>query len=91
MLLASVPGISQISPHDRAHFGEYWRFTTQSLQRLLCGPFAAAAVDVAAHGNVLAATAFLMGLACEDLTAAELDHRDDRYELVVTARAVKAE
>lgn len=89
VLLVSVPGISQTSPHDEAHFGEWWRFTAQSLGRLLGDAFGPANADAEAHGNVLAATAFLQGLAVEDLTIAELDHRDPRYPLLVTGRAVK--
>jgi SAM-dependent methyltransferase len=89
VLLLSVPGISQISPYDRDRWGEHWRFTPQSVQRLLAAAFGADAVAVHGHGNVLAAIGFLHGLACEDLSAPELDHHDDRYPLVVTARACK--
>lgn len=87
VLLLTVPGISQISPYDREQWGEHWRFTPQSVERLLRLAFD----DVRAegHGNVLAATAFLQGLACEDLTPAELEHHDDRYPLLVAGRAVK--
>jgi hypothetical protein len=38
---------------------------------------------------VLAATAFLHGLAVEDLRTRELKHIDPQYELVITVRAVK--
>ena len=41
---------------------------------------------MAGHGNVLAATAFLHGLADRELTPAELDHHDDAYPMLVTAR-----
>jgi len=44
---------------------------------------------VAIHGNVLATTAFLHGLATSELTAAELDAVDPDYQLLITARAVK--
>jgi SAM-dependent methyltransferase len=91
VLLLSVPGISQLSPYDRDRWGEHWRFTPQSVARLLGEPFGADGVAVQGHGNVLAAIGFLHGLACEDLTAAELDAPDDRYPLVVTARAAKAQ
>jgi SAM-dependent methyltransferase len=89
VLLATVPGITQASPHDRERWGEYWRFTAQSLARLLGDEFGSANVDVEPHGNVLAATAFLQGLCTGDLRAEELDHVDDRYQLLVTGRAVK--
>lgn len=86
--LLTVPGISQISPYDRERWGEHWRFTPQSIERLLASAFSD--MTVQAHGNVLAATGFLQGLACEDLTTQELDHHDDRYPMLVTARAVKS-
>lgn len=77
------------SPYGRERWGEHWRFTPQSLKRLLGSAFDDADIDVRGHGNALASIGFLHGLACEDLTAAELDHEDDRYPLLVTARAVK--
>ena len=43
-----------------------------------------------AHGNVLASTAFLQGLAAEELEPAELDTKDPLYPLLITVRAVKA-
>ena len=87
--LVTVPGISQTSPYDRMRWGEHWRFTTDSLERLLGDAFGPGNVQVESHGNVLAAIAFLHGLACEDVSASELDHRDERYPLVVCARAVR--
>lgn len=89
VLLATVPGISQISPYDRDRWGEYWRFTTQSLRRLLSDAFPPEKVAVTAYGNVLASTAFLQGLAVEDLRHDELDHHDQRYEMLIAGRAVK--
>lgn len=85
--LLTVPGISQISPYDRDRWGEHWRFTPQAVERLLGEAFPKS--EVQAHGNVLAAMGFLQGLACEDLSMAELDHVDDRYPMLVTARAVR--
>ncbi|MDQ6680645.1 MAG: class I SAM-dependent methyltransferase [Pseudomonadota bacterium] len=89
VLLATVPGISQMSPYDRDRWGEYWRFTTQSLRRLLSDSFPRENVRVEAYGNVLASTAFLQGLAVEDLRHDELDHHDQRYEMLIAGRAVK--
>ena len=89
VLLATVPGISQMSPYDRDRWGEYWRFTAQSLGRLLGEAFGAGNVEVEAYGNVLASTAFLQGLCAGDLSRDELDHRDQRYQMLVAGRAVK--
>jgi len=89
VLLATVPGISQMSPYDRDRWGEYWRFTAQSLGRLLGEAFGSANVEVESYGNVLASTAFLQGLCAGDLSKEELDHRDQRYQMLVAGRAVK--
>ena len=90
VLLVTVPGISQMSPYDRDRWGEYWRFTAQSLGRLLGKPFGSENVQVEAYGNVLASTAFLQGLCVDDLRRDELEHRDQRYQMLVAGRAVKA-
>lgn len=87
VLLASVPGISQISRYDMDRWGEYWRFTSLSAHRIFAEEFRAENVAAEAHGNVLTATAFLHGLAVEDLARDELDFHDPDYELVVTIRA----
>jgi hypothetical protein len=89
VLLATVPGISQISRYDMDRWGDYWRFTSLAARKLFAGFFGAEQVAVAAHGNVLAAMAFLQGLAAEELTAEELDYADPDYELVITVRALK--
>jgi glycosyltransferase involved in cell wall biosynthesis len=89
VVLATVPGISQIVRYDMDRWGDYWRFTSLSARRLFeCG-FPEGEVRVEAHGNVLAATAFLQGLSSGDLRPEELDYRDPDYEVLITVRAVK--
>ncbi|MDQ2927019.1 MAG: class I SAM-dependent methyltransferase [Pseudomonadota bacterium] len=90
VLLVTVPGISQMSPYDRDRWGEYWRFTAQSLGRLLGDAFGNQNVTVESYGNVLASTAFLQGLCAGDLSRNELEHRDQRYQMLIAGRAVKA-
>ena len=46
-------------------------------------------VTVEAHGNSLAAAAFLQGLATVDLTPAQLDADEAGCELLVAVRAVR--
>ncbi|WP_447980387.1 class I SAM-dependent methyltransferase [Candidatus Nitrospira bockiana] len=87
-LLATFPGISQIDHYEWAEHW-YWSFTTRSSRRLFTEVFPANAVEIEAQGNVLAAIAFLQGLATEELTPAELDYRDPDYEVLITAKAVK--
>jgi len=87
--LATFPGISQISRYDMDRWGDFWRLTTLSARRLFEEVFPPENVAVEAHGNVLAAIAFLHGLAAEELTPAEVDCRDPDYEVLITVRAVK--
>ena len=89
VLLATCHGISQIARWDMDHWGEYWRFTSLSAHKLFTEVFPAAGVTVQAHGNVLAALAFLHGLVTEELRQEELDYFDPDYELLITIRAVK--
>jgi len=90
-VLCTVPGISQISRYDMDRWGDYWRLTSLSARTLFETAFPAEAVEVSVYGNVLAATAFLHGLAVDELTAAELDVRDDDYQLIVAVAARKQE
>jgi hypothetical protein len=85
-----MSGISQISRYDMDRWGDYWRFTTLSAQRLFEEVFLPANVSVESYGNVLAANAFMHGLVTEDLRVEELDYRDPDYELLITVRAVKS-
>ena len=65
--LVTIPGISQISRYDMDRWGHYWSFTTCSARRLFEAHFPAEKLEITAHGNVLAAVAFLHGLAQEEL------------------------
>ena len=67
----------------------YWSFTTTAIRRLLQDQFASDAVSVEAHGNIFATTAFLYGVAVEELGASDLATDDPNYSVVVAARAVK--
>jgi len=44
---------------------------------------------VETYGNVLTAAGFLYGVASKELRQSELDFRDERYEVIIGARAVK--
>ena len=87
--LATVPGISKISRYDMDRWGHYWSFTTKSLQRLFEIVFPVENLKIEPHGNVLAAIAFLHGLATEELDKMELDYSDPDYQLLITVRAKK--
>ena len=59
------------------------------MRRLLYGSFPRENVRVEAYGNMLASTAFLQGLAVEDVRHGELEHHDQRYEKLIAGRALK--
>jgi len=89
VLLLTVPGVSRICRPEAETWGDWWRFTSMSLGRLLEERFPAPDVEVEAYGNVLTATAMLQGIAAEELSGGELEANDPDYEVTVVARAEK--
>jgi hypothetical protein len=90
-LLATVPGISQISREDMNEWGDWWRFTSASARRLFDEEYGAPNVEVTPYGNVVAACALLYGLAQHELEPEELTTRQDDYEVIVTIKARRVE
>lgn len=88
VVLVTTPGISQLSS-DRWKETWYWSLTPLSAKRLFVDVFEEANVAVRAFGNVLAATAFLHGLASTELSPAELAAHDQHYPVIITVRAAK--
>lgn len=84
VMLANFHGIYPRVPDDPAWRGDYWRFTADSVERLLQEAFGNEAV-VEPAGNVRSAAAYLYGLAAEELGVDVLEQRDDRYEVVINA------
>lgn len=89
VLLATVPGISQISRYDMERWGDYWRFTTASTYKLFSELWPSDGITITAYGNVLVATAYLYGLASVELEPQELEFHDPNYEVLITIRAMK--
>jgi SAM-dependent methyltransferase len=89
VLLLTAPGIQKISRGDMDTSGEYWRFTVLSLRKLFEEVFPSDCMKVKASGNVLAATAFLYGLAVEDLRRRDLKCDDPDFPVSISLRAVK--
>ena len=79
------------------HYGksDYWRqywcwnFTEVSARRLFAEIFPSENVKSVVAGNRLAATAFLQGMAAEELQPSELDYRDPAYQLLIAVKAIK--
>jgi SAM-dependent methyltransferase len=89
-LLLTVPCLTSVVPWSQWGPSWYWGFTAAGVDRLLGGLFGAQTQSTV-YGNVLSATAFLHGLAAQELTGAELDFVDSDYQVVIAARARKQE
>ena len=87
-LLATVAGPCQISRYDMDRWGDYWRFTTLSAQRMFEEVFGKnVAVDY--YGNCLATISLVRGLAAEEITMGQLDKKDMDYQVIITIVARK--
>ncbi len=89
-LLLTVPGISPVATKSPWGPTWHWSFTDNSIRRLLAAHFDPGQCRFETHGNVLAAVAFLEGLATEDLAMDELTSVDEDYPVIITALARKS-
>jgi len=89
VVLATGGGITKASAPDMERWGDYWRFTSMSARRLFEESFPADQVSVQSYGNVLTATAFLYGLAAEELSREEMDAYDPNFEVTIGVKAIK--
>ncbi len=88
VLLVTVPAVSRIDAKSGIDT-DYWRFTVASCARLFGDVFGPEQVSVVSYGNVLAAIAFLAGMAAEELAEHELEANDPYYPMLIGVRAVK--
>lgn len=88
--LITVPGISQISSVDEEATSWSWSFYPKTLKRILTDAgFEQESLVVEGMGNLKTTVAFLAQLAQSDLKPQDYEFNDNRYPLVVVARAVK--
>jgi SAM-dependent methyltransferase len=90
VVLATLATLAPIKREQMDREGDYWRATSRAARRLFAEHFPPRRMAVAAHGNLIAATALLYGLAVEDLAPRDLTRDDPDYEVIITVRAVKA-
>lgn len=88
VVLATVPGISQIDA-GTGRDTWFWSMTPRCAKLLFEEAFRPEEVSIEPYGNVLAAVAFLHGLALEELDPADLDALDPLYPVITGVRAVK--
>lgn len=89
VLLVTLAGLCQISRYDMDRWGDYWRFTTASANRMFGEIFGPGKVEVNSYGNVLSSVALMHGISAEELSAEEMDIQDENYQIIVTVTARK--
>ena len=89
VLLLTAPALAPVATKSVWGYTWHWIFTALSLERMLAEIFGPSCVRVETRGNVLAAMAFLQGLAAEELAPEELDITDPDYAVTLLARAQK--
>jgi SAM-dependent methyltransferase len=88
-LLVSMPTVRGVDGADPGRAIDAWRMLPSGLHATLESRCPDADVEVQGFGNVLAATALLMGVAAEELSPSELDHFDADHPVVACACVVK--
>lgn len=79
-ILASAGGLLPLT----GDVPDYWRLSPDGWRERLGAAWPGATIEIAGHGNCLAAVAAQMGLALEELSGAELDVQDPRYPVLTT-------
>ena len=88
--LVTVAGLCQISRYDADRWGDYWRFTPQSMQRLFEEVFGKDRVEISVFGNSYAATCLLKGFALEECDPELLRQVDADYPVVIGVKAIRS-
>lgn len=85
-----MSGLSQISPYDYPRWGDYWRFTNQSIKRIFEEEFGEGNVMAITYGNKSSTIAFLQGMSVEDVKGYDiLDEKDEMFQCIIGIVAVK--
>ena len=84
VLLLTVPALGRHEARKGFHH-DRWRVTKTGLEWLLSG-LCDARAEITTYGNVLSCTAFLYGMAAEELRREELQAVDREFPLIVAAR-----
>ena len=87
--LVTIPSLSQISRYDADRWGDFWRMTPDAVVRLFGEAFPAEGIELETHGNVRMATAFLYGLAVEEIPPGVLSEVDPDYPVLICVCARK--
>lgn len=92
-LLITAPSLSRLYHLNEPSYlnldQDSWRFTRWSFGKLLSEFFPLSGIEVNVAGNLAANTAFLYGLAVEEMPPGVLDQIDEENEMLILASAVK--
>jgi len=88
VILASTAAFVPLTPD----YPDYWHLSADGWKEVAARAWPGADVEnveIQAHGNCLAASAAMLGLAAEELTPGELEVNDARYPVLITLKCVK--
>ena len=90
MLATVAANISPISRYDMERWGHFWGFTYLGIGRIFAEVFGDENTKIIPFGNSMSATAFVQGMALQDLPKIELmDVSDSDYSITIGVVAVK--
>ncbi len=87
VLLLTVPTVARVDRHLSEI--DFWRFTPRGVREAVDRSCPEAEAVVEGFGNLVAAIAFLAGLATRELRAEELAHVDPYFPILAAARVQK--
>jgi peptidoglycan/xylan/chitin deacetylase (PgdA/CDA1 family) len=88
VLLLTLPSTSRVCL-EYGRDGDFWRVTEAGARRLCSEAFPEGQIATRAYGNALTSSAFLFGLAAQELSDAEFEAFDPYHAMVIGVRATK--
>lgn len=88
-LIATLGCLSPISVYDQERWGDYWRFTYQSTEKLFGKYFRN--INIKSYGNSSTASGFIYGFAAEELKKELLEFDDPCYPIILAIKASNKE
>jgi hypothetical protein len=89
VLLCTVASYTQLSEYDDSRWGDYWRFSETTINKLFEKNFPGK-FTVTSYGNFSSSLGVLHGLCLEDLPDRSiLEHKQNQYTNVIAVRAIK--
>jgi len=88
VLLVTFPYASRVCL-EYGPDGDFWRVTEAGARQLFSELLPSTHVEIQSYGNVLTNTAFLEGIACDEISPEEFESYDPFNPMLVSVRAVK--